>query len=126
MTCDGRAAVVGPLVVPGTGAVLALPRPHRPRPRLDRGPCTRQPPRLDRVALPPGGLGVLTAAVTATVVLAAIAGATRLAGVSTEIEVDGPERGAPALGRHPLCTAVLPRGGAVTGPAEVRTQWRGE
>lgn len=109
VTCDGTRSVVGPLIVPGLGgcwrchaltahdldAVGALPL----------GRFT-----LDTVALPPGGLGVLTAAVTASVALAAAAGATRLSGVSTELEIQGPSVTHRHWGRHPLCTGCSASG----------------
>lgn len=107
VTCDGRTAVVGPLVVPGTGACW---RCHALTAHdLDSigAPCTNHV-ALDQVALPAGSLGVLTAAVTATVVLAAVAGASRLAGVSTEIEVTGPSVVHRHWGRHPLCPDCAP------------------
>lgn len=111
VTCDGTTSVVGPLIVPGSGAcwrchaltahdldaVGALP--------IDRF-------ALDTVALPPGGLGVLTAAVTASVILAAAAGATRLSGVSTELEVEGPSVAHRHWGRHPMCPDCSASGSA--------------
>lgn len=114
VTCNGRVAVVGPLVVPGSGACW---RCHALTAHdLDaigaRG-CGH--PSTERVTLPPGSLGVLTAAVTATVVLAAVAGAPRLAGVSTELEVEGPSVVHRHWGRHPLCTDC-PAGVAPSGP----------
>jgi len=107
VTCDGRVAVVGPLVVPGSGACW---RCHALTSHdLDAigAPCTGHA-ALDQVTLPSGSLGVLTAAVTATVVLAAVAGASRLAGVSTEIEVEGPSVVHRHWSRHPLCTDCPP------------------
>lgn len=102
VTCDGRVAVVGPLVVPGWGACW---RCHALTAHdLDAiGARGSGHPTPERVTLPPGSLGVLTAAVTATVVLAAVAGAPRLAGVSTELEVQGPSVVHRHWGRHPLC-----------------------
>lgn len=107
VSCDGRVAVVGPLVVPGAGACW---RCHALTSHdLDSigAPCTRHA-GLDRVMLPAGSLGILTAAVTATVVLAAVAGAPHLAGVSTEIDVEGPSVVHRHWGRHPLCTDCAP------------------
>ncbi|KGN41366.1 hypothetical protein [Knoellia aerolata] len=103
VTCDGRVAVVGPLVVPGTGACWRCRALTAHDLDSIGAPCTRHA-SLDRVRLPSGSLGVLTAAVTATVVLAAVAGTSRLAGVSTEIEVEGPSVVHRHWGRHPLCT----------------------
>lgn len=111
VTCDGAVSVVGPLIVPGRGlcwrchalaahdleAVGGLPL----------GRFT-----LDTVALPPGGLGVLTAAVTASVVLAAVGGATSLNGVSTELEVEGPSVAHRHWRRHPMCPDCAPAGSA--------------
>jgi len=102
VTCDGTSSVVGPLIVPGSGACW---RCHALTAHdLDAvGALPVGRFTLDSVALPPGGLGVLTAAVTASVVLAAVAGATGLSGVSTELEVDGPSVTHRHWGRHPLC-----------------------
>lgn len=104
VTCDGHTAVVGPLIVPGRGACW---RCHALSAHdLDAvGALPVGRFTLDPVALPSGGLGVLTAAVTASVILAATAGATRLSGVSTELEVDGPSVTHRHWGRHPLCTS---------------------
>ena len=107
VTCDGRVAVVGPMVVPGAGgcwrchALTAHDLDSLGAPGAGRG-------GVDHVALPTGSLGVLTAAVTATVVLAAVAGAPRLAGVSTDIDVTGPSVVHRHWGRHPLCTDCSP------------------
>lgn len=117
VTCDGRTGTIGPLVVPGLGgcwrchALTAHDLDAVGGPRDGRL-------TLDPVALPPGGLGVLTAAVTATVVLAGLAGATRLAGVSTEIEVDGPTVTHRHWERHPLCSDCPPS-------ATPSSTWRG-
>ncbi|MEO6020085.1 MAG: hypothetical protein ABIP45_07535 [Knoellia sp.] len=114
--CDGKSSVVGPLILPGHGACW---RCHALTAHdleavggLASGHFT-----LDPVALPTGGLGVLTAAVTASVVLAALAGATGLGGVSTELEVAGPSVTHRHWGRHPMCsdctasgTAAWPQG----------------
>jgi bacteriocin biosynthesis cyclodehydratase domain-containing protein len=107
VTCDGRVAVVGPLVVPGTGSCW---RCHALTAHdLDSiGAVCARHDRLDRVTLPSGSLGILTAAVTATVVLAAVAGASHLAGVSTEIDVEGPTVVHRHWGRHPLCADCAP------------------
>ncbi|EAP99968.1 hypothetical protein JNB_07354 [Janibacter sp. HTCC2649] len=116
VTCDGARSVVGPLIIPGQGAcwrchaltahdleaVGALPAVGRFT--------------LDPVALPPGGLGVLTAAITASVTLAAVAGATRLSGVSTELEVEGPSVAHRHWGRHPMCTDCSASGSAAWPP----------
>ena len=115
VTCDGRTAVVGPLIVPGRGACW---RCHALTAHdLDAvGALPVGRFTLDPVALPAGGLGVLTAAVTASVILAAIAGATRLSGVSTELEVDGPSVTHRHWGRHPLCT-ICSASGSGTWPS---------
>ena len=107
VTCDGRVAVVGPLVVPGSGACW---RCHALTARdLDSiGAPGPTPVVLDHVPLPPGSLGLLTAAVTATVVLAAVAGARHLAGVSTDIEVAGPSVVHRHWRRHPMCPDCAP------------------
>lgn len=109
VTCDGHTGTIGPLVVPGLGACW---RCHALTAHdLDAvGGLRGGRLGLDPVALPPGGLGVLTAAVTATVVLAGMAGATRLAGVSTEIEVGGPTVTHRHWERHPLCGDCPPSG----------------
>lgn len=107
VTCDGHLSTIGPLVVPGFGACWrchALSAHDLDAVAGVRGGQVT----LDPVALPPGGLGILTAAVTATVVLAGMAGVTRLAGVSTEIEVDGPTVTHRHWERHPLCGACPP------------------
>ena len=120
VTCDGRVAVVGPLIVPGRGACW---RCHALTSHdLDAvGALPVGRFTLDPVALPAGGLGVLTAAITASVTLAAVAGATRLSGVSTELEVDGPSVTHRHWRRHPMCTdcptsgtAARPSGGQDT------------
>jgi len=107
VTCDGDVATVGPLVAPGSGACW---RCHaltaHDLEAVGALPSSRL--TLDPVALPPGGLGVLTAAVTATVVLGAIAGATRLVGVSTELEVTGPTVTHRHWDRHPMCPSCSP------------------
>ncbi|MFC7489585.1 MULTISPECIES: hypothetical protein [unclassified Knoellia] len=103
VTCDGRVAVVGPLIVPGRGGCWRC----RALTAHDLDAVGALPVgrfALDPVALPAGGLGVLTAAVTASVTLAAVAGATRLSGVSTELEVEGPSVTHRHWGRHPMCT----------------------
>lgn len=107
VTCDGVVATVGPLVAPGSGACW---RCHALTAHdLDAvGALPGSRLALDRVALPPGGLGVLAAAVTATVVLGAVAGATRLVGVSTELEVAGPTVTHRHWARHPLCPDCSP------------------
>jgi len=109
VTCDGLVSTIGPLVVPGLGACW---RCHALTAHdLDAvGALPSSRLALDPVALPRGGLGVLTAAVTATVVLAAVAGASRLVGVSTEIEVEGPTVTHRHWGRHPLCPVCPPSG----------------
>lgn len=103
VTCDGRIAVVGPLVVPGAGGCW---RCHALTAHdLDSlGPPSTGHGGADHVTLPTGSLGVLTAAVTATVVLAAVAGVPRLAGVSTDIDVTGPSVVHRHWSRHPMCT----------------------
>lgn len=103
VTCDGLTSVIGPLVVPGVSAcwrchALTSHDLDAVGGRIDGGAFA-----LDPVALPPGGLGVLTAAITSTIALAVVAGATRLAGVSTELEVDGPSVTHRHWPRHPLC-----------------------
>ncbi|CAN7354125.1 hypothetical protein [Knoellia sp. LjRoot47] len=109
VTCDGHVSTIGPLVVPGLGACW---RCHalvaHDLDAVGALPSSRL--ALDPVALPAGGLGVLTAAVTATVVLAQVAGASRLVGVSTEIEVDGPTVTHRHWERHPMCP-VCPSAG---------------
>lgn len=109
VTCDGRASTIGPLVAPGRGACW---RCHALTSHdLDAvGALPSSRLALHPVALPAGGLGVLTAAVTATVVLAGMAGAGRLAGVSTEIAVDGPTVTHRHWERHPLCPECPPWG----------------
>lgn len=109
VTCDGASSVVGPLIVPGSGACW---RCHALTAHdLDAvGALPLGRFTLDFVALPPGGLGVLTAAVTASVVLAAVAGATRLSGVSTELEVEGPSVTHRHWGRHPMCATCTASG----------------
>lgn len=120
VTCDGTRSAVGPLIVPGRGACW---RCHaltsHDLAAVGALPVGRF--ALDTVALPPGGLGVLTAAVTASVVLAAVGGATHLNGVSTELEVAGPSVAHRHWGRHPLCpqcsasgSAAWPRGSRET------------
>ena len=107
VTCDGQVATVGPLVAPGVGACW---RCHALTAHdLDAvGALPGSRLALDPVALPPGGLGVLTAAVTATVVLGAVAGATRLVGVSTELEAAGPTVTHRHWERHPMCPDCAP------------------
>jgi hypothetical protein len=109
VTCDGLTSTIGPLVAPGLGACwrcCALTAHD-----LDAvGALPTGRLTIDPVALPPGGLGVLTAAVTATVVLAGVAGATRLVGVSTEIDVAGPTVTHRHWDRHPLCAGCPPSG----------------
>lgn len=109
VTCDGTSSVVGPLIVPGCGACW---RCHALTAHdLDAvGALPLGRFTLDSVALPPGGLGVLTAAVTASVVLAAVAGASRLSGVSTELEVAGPSVTHRHWGRHPMCGSCTASG----------------
>lgn len=111
VTCDGLTSVVGPLIVPGRGACW---RCHALTAHdLDAvGALPLGRFTLDPVALPPGGLGVLTAAVTASVALAAAAGATRLSGVSTELELEGPSVTHRHWGRHPMCTTCSASGSA--------------
>lgn len=111
VTCDGTTSVVGPLIVPGTGACW---RCHAMTAHdLDAvGALPTDRFTLDTVALPPGGLGVLTAAVTASVILAAVTGATRLSGVSTELEVEGPSVTHRHWRRHPMCLNCFPVGSA--------------
>lgn len=107
VTCDGDVATVGPLVAPGSGACrLCHALTAHDLDAVGALPSSRL--ALDPVALPPGGLGVLTAAVTATVVLGAVAGATRLVGVSTELEVAGPTVTHRHWERHPLCPSCVP------------------
>ncbi|KGN35063.1 hypothetical protein N802_02690 [Knoellia sinensis KCTC 19936] len=115
VTCDGEAATVGPLIVPGSGACW---RCHALTAHdLDAvGAIGADHFTLDPVALPPGGLGVLTAAVSATVILAALSGATRLAGVSTELEVDGPSVTHRHWSQHPLCGDCSPSGAVAWPP----------
>ncbi|KGN39618.1 hypothetical protein [Knoellia subterranea] len=110
--CDGRAAVVGPLIVPGRGACW---RCHALTSHdLDAvGALPVGRFTLDTVALPEGGLGILTAAVAASVALAAAAGATRLTGVSTELELEGPSVVHRFWPRHPLCSECV---GSGSGP----------
>lgn len=109
VTCDGRGSTIGPLVVPGQGACW---RCHALSSHdLEAvGALASSRLTLDPVALPVGGLGVLTAAVTATVVLATLAGATRLTGVSTDLEVDGPTVTHRHWVRHPMCPSCPPAG----------------
>jgi bacteriocin biosynthesis cyclodehydratase domain-containing protein len=109
VTCDGHVSVVGPLVIPGVGSCW---RCHALTTQDLDAVSTQSSGQaaLDTVALPAGGLGVLTAAVTASVVLAALAGAPGLGGVSTELEVDGPSVTHRHWGRHPLCSDCVPRG----------------
>lgn len=109
VTCDGHTSAIGPLVAPGLGACWKCHALTAHDLDAVCGPPGGQL-TLDPVALPPGGLGILTAAVTATVVLAAVAGVTRLAGVSTEIEVDGPAVTHRHWERHPLCGDCPPPG----------------
>lgn len=110
VTWHGAVATVGPLVAPGSGACW---RCHaltaRDLEAVGALPGNRLAPD-PVVDLPPGGLGVLTAAVTATVVLGAVAGATRLVGVSTELEADGPAVTHRHWERHPLCPCAAPAG----------------
>ena len=109
VTCDGESSVVGPLIIPGLGACW---RCHALTAHdLDAvGALAGRHFTLDAVALPTGGLGVLTAAVTASVVLAALAGARGLGGVSTELEVDGPSVTHRHWRRHPMCSDCAPPG----------------
>lgn len=109
VTCDGRTSTIGPLVVPGIGACWRC-RSLTAHDLEAVGTLRSGRLTLDPVALPQGGLGVLTAAVTATVALAGMAGASRLAGVSTEIEVDGPTVTHRHWVRHPLCHDCPPSG----------------
>ncbi|PRY62971.1 bacteriocin biosynthesis cyclodehydratase domain-containing protein [Knoellia remsis] len=111
VTCDGRVATVGPLVVPSRSACWGC---HALTIRdLEAVSSLRSSGFvLDPVALPPGGLGLLTASITATVALAVLGGAVHLAGVSTEIEVDGPTVTHRHWPRHPLCRTCGDRGAA--------------
>lgn len=111
VTCDGQTSVVGPLIIPGRGACW---RCHALSARDFEAVGALAPGHyaLDAVALPTGGLGVLTAAVAASVVLSALAGATGLAGVSTELEVDGPSVTHRHWGRHPMCPDCVTSGTA--------------
>ena len=84
VTCDGVSSAIGPLIIPGLGSCW---RCHALTTRdLDAvGAPASGHFALDPVALPAGGLGVLTAAVTASVIIAALTGDTALGGVSNEI-----------------------------------------
>jgi len=109
VTCDGQSSVVGPLIIPGHGSCW---RCHALTTHDLEAVGALAPGHfaLDAVALPEGGLGVLTAAVSASVILAALAGATGLGGVSTELEIDGPSVTHRHWGRHPMCADCTPRG----------------
>ena len=116
VTCDGGTSLIGPLIAPDAGACW---RCHALTAcDLDAvGAVPLERATLGVVDLPAGPLGILTAAVTASVALTAVAGVTRLSGVSTEIGVGGPTVTHRHWRQHPMCpdcngpgTTARPRG----------------
>lgn len=115
VTCDGDTSTIGPLIVPGRSACWRCRAlTARDLDAVGGAPVGRL--HLEPVALPPGGLGVLTAAVTASVILSAVTGKSRLSGVSTELDLAGPSVTHRHWRSHPLCTECPQLPSAVFAP----------